>query len=117
TEHMDSSIDVNQDYFYTVKAIYKNKVESLASNEAFISPKQKQIILQVNNPMMLVNGERKEIDYGNGTTPIIYKEKTLLPIRALIDELGGRLDWLDSERKITIQLNSNKIELWIDKNT
>jgi WD40 repeat protein len=116
TEYADLNIDAKQDYFYIIKAVYKNKIESIPSNEAFVTSKAKQIILQVNNPVMKINGESKEIDAGNGTTPIIHNGKTLLPIRALIDELGGILDWLDSEQKITIQLNNKKIELWIDKN-
>ncbi|SFK76196.1 Copper amine oxidase N-terminal domain-containing protein [Paenibacillus sp. 1_12] len=117
TEYADLNIDAKQGNFYIIKAVYKNKIESIPSNEAFVTSKAKQIILQVNNHMMKINGESKEIDAGNGTTPIIHNGKTLLPIRALIDELGGKLDWLDGEQKITIQLNNNKIDLWIDKNT
>lgn len=117
TEYTDSNMDTKQDYFYIVKAVYKDKIESLPSNEAFVTPRAKQIVLQVNNPIMKVNGESKEIDAGNGTTPVIYNGRTLLPIRALIDELGGKLDWLDSERKITIQLDGTKVELWVDKET
>jgi hypothetical protein len=120
SEYTDLNIDSHQDYNYICKAVYKGdkgNIESEASNEAFVTPKSKQIILQVNNPIMKVNGESQEIDPGNGTTPVIYNGRTLLPIRALIDALGGKLDWLDSEQKITIQFNGQKIELWVGKNS
>lgn len=114
TNYIDSNVDSGQQYYYTVKSVYKNNVESAPSNEASPTSKVKQIILQIDNPIMQVNGIDKEIDPGNGTTPVIYKGRTVLPIRALIDELGGQLTWEDSDWKITINLNGNIIELWID---
>lgn len=49
------------------------------------------IILQVNNPYMSINGTLKEIDPECGATPVLVKGRTMLPIRALIDQLGGEL--------------------------
>lgn len=64
---------------------------------------------------MTVNGVKKEIDPGRGTVPVIVKGRTLVPIRAIIEEMGGRVDWDGNERKVTISLGKTKIELWIDK--
>ena len=44
--------------------------------------------LEINNPIMTVNGIEKEIDPGNGTTPVIVEDRTLVPIRAVIESLG-----------------------------
>jgi len=73
------------------------------------------IILQINNPYMTVNGVKKEIDPGRGTVPVIIKGRTLVPIRAIIEELGGTVDWDGVERKVTIKFKNKTIELWIDK--
>ena len=73
------------------------------------------IILQINNPYMTVNGIKKEIDPGRGTVPVIVKGRTLVPIRAIIEELGGTIGWDGNERKVTIKLKNIQIELWIDK--
>ncbi|NLI55791.1 hypothetical protein GX420_02215, partial [bacterium] len=72
-------------------------------------------ILQINNPYMTVNGVKKEIDPGRGTVPVIIKGRTLVPIRAIIEEMGGTVDWDGDERKVTIKFKNKTIELWIDK--
>ncbi|RJQ24734.1 MAG: copper amine oxidase N-terminal domain-containing protein [Peptococcaceae bacterium] len=66
---------------------------------------------------MEVNGESKEIDPGRGTVPVILEGRTILPIRAIIEAIGGTINWDEKERKVTIQVKDTVIALWIDKNT
>ncbi|WP_164821814.1 stalk domain-containing protein [Paenibacillus koleovorans] len=115
TDYTDSNVNSNLQYYYIVKTVYSN-IESGPSNETSPAPKTIQIVLQIDNPTMQVNGNSKEIDPGNGTAPVIYLGRTVLPIRALIEELGGQLIWEDLDRRIAIDLKGMKIELWIDKN-
>jgi hypothetical protein len=75
------------------------------------------IILQIDNPYMKVNGSEKEIDPGKGTAPVIVSGRTLVPIRAIIESMGGTIDWYSPERKVTVQQNGSLIELWIGKTT
>ncbi len=99
-----------------------NGLDGLESNS--LSPEQildtntliykNQIVLEINNPKMNVNGTEYEIDPGKSTAPTYIKGKTCLPIRALIEKMGGTVDWQGSESKITINYNSKKIELWIN---
>ncbi len=65
---------------------------------------------------MSVNGIYKEIGPGRGTVPVIIKEwgRTLLPIRAIEEELGCEISWDGVTRKETISFKGNLIELWID---
>jgi len=116
SSYLDENADSNRQYYYIVKAVYTNKIESRSSNEVSSTSKGKQIILQVGNPIMKVNGESKEIDLGKGTTPVIYQGRTVLPVRSLIEELGGQLAFDSDDQKLTINLNDKKIELWIGKN-
>jgi len=51
---------------------------------------QTEIILQIGNPMMTVNGKEQEIDPGRGTVPMIVNDRTLVPVRAIIEAMG---DW------------------------
>lgn len=74
-----------------------------------------KIVLKIGNQYMTVNGMSKEIDPGRGTGPVIVDNRTLIPIRALVEELGGSVDWDGNERKVTVSMNSKVIELWIDK--
>ncbi len=77
---------------------------------------ERSIELTINNPVMMVNGYEKEIDPGMGTSPVIKDGRTFLPIRAVVEEMGGKISWYKTEQKVVIQEGKNIIELWIDKN-
>ena len=79
--------------------------------------KETVIIMYPNNPYMTVNGVKKEIDNGRGTSPIIVPawNRTVVPIRAIVEALGGTIEWDGVSRKVTIHFNGTTIELWIDK--
>jgi len=74
---------------------------------------QTVIILQIGNKNFTVNGETRTLD----SPPIIKNSRTLLPIRAVVEALGGTVSWDGTERKVTITLSSTTIELWIGKST
>lgn len=73
------------------------------------------IVLKIGDPYMTVNGAKKEIDPGRTTAPVIVKGRTLLPIRALIETMGGSVAWNDTARAVTIKLKTTTIVLTIDK--
>ncbi len=74
------------------------------------------ITLKPGDPYMTVNGVKKEIDPGRGTKPVIIPKwgRTVVPIRAIVEALGGTIEWDGKERKVTINFNGTTIELWID---
>lgn len=74
-----------------------------------------EIKLKINDPKMTVNDEIQEIDPGRGTAPIIANDRTILPIRSIVEILGGTVDWDGKEQKITIAIETKAIELWIGK--
>jgi FtsP/CotA-like multicopper oxidase with cupredoxin domain len=74
------------------------------------------IALQIDNPEITINGISKKID-AQGSKPIIKNGRTLLPIRVLIESLGGTVEWNAKEQKVTITLNGHSIILWIGKTT
>jgi hypothetical protein len=47
--------------------------------------------------------------------PIIKNNRTLLPIRAVVEALGGTVGWDAMERRVTVSLGTTTIELWIGK--
>jgi V8-like Glu-specific endopeptidase len=83
---------------------------------AFARADSKTIVVKlwIGNPSMDVNGTRKPID-AQGTKPIILESRTLVPIRAIIEAFGGEIGWDDATKKVTINFNSNTLELWIGK--
>lgn len=72
------------------------------------------ISLAINDPYMSVNGRRKEIDPGRNTAPKIIKSRTMVPIRAIIENMGGTIIWDPVQRKVTINARNHSIEMWID---
>ncbi|NLI56452.1 copper amine oxidase N-terminal domain-containing protein [bacterium] len=107
-----NNINLEDRYFdnICVSKENENMINSLETDKIII-------ILQINNPYMTVNGVKKEIDPGRGTVPVIIKGRTLVPIRAIIEEMGGTVDWDGTARKVTIKLGNTTIELIIDKKT
>lgn len=73
-----------------------------------------EIVLQINNPVMTVNGAEKEIDPERGTAPVIRDGRTLLPVRAVVEEIGGTVGWNEELREVTLTYEENEIKLTID---
>ena len=73
------------------------------------------IQLKINEPSMVANGYAEEIDPGRGTTPIIKNSRTILPIRAVVEAIGGEISWEGETKKVTIYVDGTEIEMWIDK--
>lgn len=73
------------------------------------------IELIIGQEMMKVNGVQGEIDPGRGTAPVIMNGRTLIPIRAVIEALGGTVDYDAKDRRITLKKGNNALELWIGR--
>ncbi|MFT9495412.1 stalk domain-containing protein [Anaerosolibacter sp.] len=117
--YIDKNIENNTTYYYILKAVYRDKTLGSASNEVAVKSgsMKKNIILEVGSKYMFVNGQRKEIDPGKGTTMIIKDGRTFLPIRSVIEAMGGEVEWNASDKRVDIYLKNNKIYLWIGSKT
>ncbi|MDO5397292.1 MAG: flavodoxin [bacterium] len=65
---------------------------------------------------MTVNGTEKPID-AEGSTPVIINDRTLLPVRAVVEEMGGTVAWDGNTQTVTLNYNGDEIELVIDSET
>lgn len=72
------------------------------------------IVMKIDNPIMIVNNENVNIDE-NGTAPVIANGRTLVPIRAVVESLGGNIEWNNDSRTITIIKGNTTIQLVIDE--
>ena len=109
----------------TIKVIATDKAGNKTTKAVIVKyeknnppPEKEKIVitLQPDNPIMTVNGVMKEIDPGRGTKPVIIPKwsRTVVPIRAIVESLGGTIEWDGTERKVTIHFNGTTINLWID---
>jgi len=73
-----------------------------------------KIVMRIGDPFMTVGGKTFEVDKGRGTTPVIRSDRTLLPIRAVMESVGGSVAWTGAESRVTINYNGYAIDLWIN---
>ncbi len=83
---------------------------ALASSSATV------VKLWVGNNIMTIGGVRQPID-SEGTKPVIVEGRTLVPIRAVIEAFDGSVAWDATERRVTVTLDENALDLWIGKST
>ncbi|MCX7748345.1 MAG: PA14 domain-containing protein [Clostridia bacterium] len=92
-------------------------ITDLAENKAEGKVKEQnygvEIVLYIGSPYMFVNNDKVEIDPGRSTVPVIEENRTILPLRAVIEALGGVVGWDSKERKSTFSLGAQKVEMWV----
>ena len=69
------------------------------------------VLLQIDNPSMMVNGAFEEIDPGNNTSPTVQNGRTLVPIRAIIEAFGGTVGWDNDTQTVTLNYKEDCIKL------
>ena len=85
------------------------------SSIAFASDASDVVIkLTIGNPEMTVNGVAAEIDPGRNTAPVILESRTLVPIRSIIEAMGGTVEWDAEQSKVTLKLKEDEINLIIN---
>jgi len=104
-------------YFKINSRTYSNSDYSFVveTNNIYDYYNKTTIVLEINNPYMLVNNVTYPIDDNRGTAPIIMNSRTLLPIRAIIEKLGGTVNFMADSRSININLGNNNVYLTLDK--
>ena len=75
-----------------------------------------EIVLTIGSSQMNVNGVQKPIDE-QGTVPVIINGRTLLPVRAAVEEMGGTVEWNDAAQEVKLKYGSDEIRLTIDSQT
>jgi hypothetical protein len=82
-----------------------------------VGPVPRTIIsLQVGSPRMTVGGVAKAID-AQGTQPLISNGTTMVPIRAIVESLGGSVRWDAAARRLDIRLGSRLVTMCVGKTT
>ena len=74
------------------------------------------LTMQIGNPVMTVNGADNSIDE-NDTAPVIENGRTLVPIRAVIEAMGGNVTWDAEQNAAVLTLGDDVITLVISSET
>lgn len=123
TQFRDQNLEIGSTYFYRVFA-YNESGSSASSNTLEVTTKgtsqpppveKKDLViqLQIGSPIMLVNGKENRMD----VTPTIYQGRTLLPIRPVVEALGGSISFEPHSKMITITFQQITILMQLNVST
>lgn len=89
---------------------------SVSSQKEVMAVGETVIELQIDNAEITVNGVSTAIDE-NETVPVIMDGRTLVPVRAVIEAVGGSVEWNSETRETTLHYNGDVIRLTVDSTT
>jgi hypothetical protein len=85
----------------------------LATFEKSVDPNQHIITLCVGSTVAHLDGQVVTLD----TPPVIVSGRTLVPLRAIIEGLGGAITWVPETRSVEVQFNGTTLLLQIGNRT
>ena len=132
TSYADVNVEPNTTYYYTVKPVLAEAKPFEGIDEKLGDPIatftvttgsqiykpgsfKHFILLKLDSPYMSVDGVQKEVDPGRGTAPVTISGRTMVPIRAIVEAMGGTADWDNATNKITLNARGNIVEMWLGK--
>ncbi len=116
-EDMTASVDQNtfniniQDYGRNPKIIAK--LGDKTSTLSLYDENTKLIKMKINDVNYSINGEVKKMD----AKPFIKNDRTLVPLRFIVEAIGGEVNWDNDNRLVTVNSKGKTIELPIDSKT
>lgn len=71
----------------------------------------KTILLQIGSTAVIVDDQA----IINDVAPVIRNDRTLVPIRAITEALGGQVAWNEAAKEVTLTVNGKEIKMTIGK--
>lgn len=68
------------------------------------------IVLTIGSPTMSVNGAAKTID-AEGSRATLYKGSTMLPLRSVVENMGGTVSWNAAAKQIVMKYNGSTVSM------
>lgn len=75
-----------------------------------------EINFKLENNYFYINGYKLYFDLEKNLKPIVKNGRTFVPLRSIVESIGGDVTWKNKTREIEIRLNDILILLTIDKN-
>lgn len=116
TSYDDTTTEYGKTYTYRV-ASFNDNGKNFAPEDVTVtlsgSTNKTVVVLQIGKSNYTINGTPNTLD----SPPIIENSVVLLPIRAVVEALGGIVYWDPTDRQVTILLGNTTVDLWIGNNT
>lgn len=88
---------------------------SLILYSRHVSGTARTITLTIGSPAMTINGTTMALDTDPLVVPVIQLGRTLLPIRSIVQALGGQAVWDAKTQRVTLTVGTHKIVLTVGK--
>lgn len=116
TSYVDRNVAPGTTYIYRVRAQgllgYAGYSPVRLTATGGVATKQSTVVkLTIGREAYSVDGVRYLLD----AAPVIIEDRTLLPIRAIIEALGGTVAWDADDRRATLTLGANTVQVWIGR--
>jgi len=84
-----------------------------SSGTVYVKPEkyETEVVLQIDSTNVYVDGQL----VNNDAAPILVGDRTLVPIRIIIEQLGGIVEWDNETRTVTLTLNDEVMKMTIDQ--
>jgi hypothetical protein len=134
-EYVDVNVEPDTSYWYAIAAVEAEASFDAATMEltperigprgsaveavtAVIVPappakKKHFILMKIDDPKMLVDEAYQEIDPGRGTSPMLLNERTMVPIRAIIESMGGEVGWEGATSTVSLDTGEYSVSMRI----
>jgi len=85
-----------------------------SSNMTEPTAKRGFIMMFIGNPFMNVNNIWEGIDPPqNQTVPVINAGRTMVPVRAIVEAMGGTVGWTSATSQIDLRSHGNHVQMWL----
>jgi PelA/Pel-15E family pectate lyase len=78
-----------------------------------VEPQVRMITMIMEEPNFSDNGAYHELEEGLYTKPLMKNNAVLAPLKDIMETIGGNFEWSEKENKIILELNNNKVTLFV----
>lgn len=111
TDYYGNEVKVSQSggkYTFTMPSADVN-VKAAFSQKAPQESSKQMLVLKIGDRVMTVDGKAVVLD----VAPIITDNRTLVPIRAITESLGGEVQWNEKTKEITLKIDGKTLKMTI----
>lgn len=95
-----------------------NEIDTVGEDPSSVSTgKPHVMVLTIGSTVMTVDTLPRDVDPGRSTAPKIRNNRTLVPIRAVVEAMAGSAAWKGAEEKITLIANGNTVVMWVGRDS
>lgn len=114
--YSDTGLAANTTYEYRVRAsgaMFSSEYTNVASAKTKVLPTGiTSIRLYIDSMGYFVD----DVPFTMDVAPLLKDDRTLLPIKYIIEPLGGDVQWDQGPQKVTVNLGGKTIMLWVQNN-